>query len=29
MKQEPPERLRLLLDDLFPSAADGKGSEEA
>jgi predicted nucleotidyltransferase len=27
--QEPPERLRLLLDDLFPSKADGKGSEKA
>jgi predicted nucleotidyltransferase len=27
--QGPPERLRLLLDDLFPSTNDGKGSEEA
>jgi hypothetical protein len=27
--QEPPERLRLLLDDLFPNPADSKCSEEA
>jgi hypothetical protein len=27
--QEPPERLRLLLDDIFPSTADGKGGGEA
>jgi hypothetical protein len=27
--QEPPERLRLLLDDLFLSTADGKGGKEA
>jgi hypothetical protein len=27
--QEPPERLRLLLDDLFLGTDDGKGSEEA
>ena len=27
--QEPPERLRLLLNDLFPGTADGKDSEEA